>query len=578
MKLKYKVVYYFTGIFLLAAAACTDLSETVYDQVVTENYYNTKDDIIRAVFRPFEHGYWSITRRQTLNEETTDQIGTWSRDGWWVDGQVWQRMHYHTWTIDDGICNDEWEACYTSIMQINSVLDDFKSLNPANFGLTKAEFDNFEAQGRVMRAWFYIRLLDAYRNISLAVSKDPSLNSSGQVSPQEVFNFIESELKDAITLLPAKEGNSGNGARQGQWNKAGAASLLVRLYLNAEKWIGQAKYTEATDYAQKIINGEYGYYALGATWDEVFDWNNETSNEVIFGFPGTYGRSHWHYDWDVYWWCLPVNAHFYMGSQRQGDFNPKYGCQPSLDIEGNPYQFELGMTVHKFKKYPEDYRLKCYVNLGNSTREGMFLYGYLEYKEGNVTKRVVAPTGGYDLYIRDQVGIFHDTPPGEIPENRTSDMKTGDHNSGWHFAKYPIYGDDDAGKRESDYAEIRLAEIYYSLAECKFRAGNTEEAGKLLNKVRKRNYPEAYHEEYLYQPDGKTVLTENELIDEWGREFLAEGRRRTDLVRWNKFSTGSWWDKQPDSDTHTEIMSLSRRALNSDPMLKQNPGYEDITR
>ena len=49
---------------------------------------NTKDDVIRAAFRPFEHAYWSIGSRFTINEETTDQLGTWNRDGWWVDGQM----------------------------------------------------------------------------------------------------------------------------------------------------------------------------------------------------------------------------------------------------------------------------------------------------------------------------------------------------------------------------------------------------------------------------------------------------------------------------------------------------------
>lgn len=37
--------------------SCTDLDETLYDQVGTQNYYNTKMDVIRATFRPFEHAF-----------------------------------------------------------------------------------------------------------------------------------------------------------------------------------------------------------------------------------------------------------------------------------------------------------------------------------------------------------------------------------------------------------------------------------------------------------------------------------------------------------------------------------------
>ncbi len=32
------------------------------------------------------------------------------------------------------------------------------------------------------------------------------------------------------------------------------------------------------------------------------------------------------------------------------------------------------------------------------------------------------------------------------------------------------------------------------------------------------------------------------MIDEWGIEFLGEGRRRTDLIRWDMFVTEAWWD------------------------------------
>ncbi len=576
--MKYKRLISYLGSVLLSSAlfSCTDLTETVYDQIVTENYYNTRQDVVRSAFRPFEHAFWSIGPRFTINEETSDQLGTWNRDGWWVDGQVWQRYHYHTWTIDDDI--PEWSACFTGIMYASSVLDDFESLTAEQFNMSQEEFNSLAAQNRVLRAWFYIRLLDAYRNIPLAVSKDASKNSKGQVPPQEVFDFVEQELIESLDMLPTKEGSNGNGINQGQWNKAGAAALLVRLYLNAEKWIGTPMYDKCAEYARKIIDGEYGFYEVDPRWDAPFDWDNENCNEVIFGFPSSLGRSHWHYDNDVYWWCLPANAQFYFGSSSQGGFNPKYAAQPSRDVEGNLYNFTLGMPVYKFQKYPEDCRLKLYRNLGNSTREGMFLFGYLEYEENGVTKRVTSPSNGLDLYLRDQVGVFHGTPPGEVPENTTSDMMNGDHNSGWHFCKYPFYSDEDAGLREADYSEIRLAEIYYSLAECEFRSGNVEEAGKLLNQVRKRYYPAEKYSEYLYIPDGKVQLTENELLDEWGREFFAEGRRRTDLCRWNKFTTGTWWDKQPDADNHTDIFPLSRNTLGANPDLVQNPGYDDIAR
>lgn len=58
-------------------------------------------------------------------------------------------------------------------------------------------------------------------------------------------------------------------------------------------------------------------------------------------------------------------------------------------------------------------------------------------------------------------------------------MAYGDQNSGWCLIKYPIYRSDDAGKIESDYALIRLAEIYYYLAEIPLYQGRKGRSGKI---------------------------------------------------------------------------------------------------
>lgn len=558
-------------------AGCTNLDETLYDQVGTQNYYNTKMDVVRATFRPFEHAYWSIQSRHVLNELSADQLITPTRDGWWDDGGRWRRMHYHTWTVEDGDAQTEWNGCFQGIMQANYVIEDLSKLSPDKFGFSEEEFNNLKAQCRVLRSWFYIRLLDAFRNVPLAVSyNNVSLNSVGQVEPKKVFDFIESELKESIGLLSAKESLGGNGGNQGQWTKAGAAALLVRLYLNAKKYVGEDHYADCETYAQDIVDGKYGTYQLAATWDAPFDWNNETCDEVIFGFPGAPGYSFWHYKGDTYWWTVPARARYYFNDAKAkaGDHNCKYAASPSYNLSGNLYDYTLGMPIQKFRKYPEDVRLKLYKNLGNNKREGLFLFGSLAYKDENgKIRKVQSPNSDYDLYIRDAVGQFHGMAADQWPENKTSNLTTGDHNSGWHFCKYPFYSDDDTEQMQSDYAEIRLAEVIYSLAECKFRKGQVDEAAKLLNSVRKRNYPQESWSRNLYAPEGQVQLTESELLDEWGREFFAESRRRIDLIRFDKFNTGSWWDKSADADNHTEIFAITREVLNANHNLVQNPGY-----
>lgn len=120
---------------------------------------------------------------------------------------------------------------------------------------------------------------------------------------------------------------------------------------------------------------------------------------------------------------------------------------------------------------------------------------------------------------------------------------------------------------------IRLPEIIYYLAEIKFKKGEKAEAERLMNTVRYRYYPAG--SKSLYPEDG-SKMTEQELLDEWGREFLSEGMRRQTLCRFGVYNTSTWWDKTPDADNHTMFLPLSRAVLGANPNLKQNPGYPSI--
>lgn len=316
----------------VSLGACTDLDETLYDQVGSENYYNTKMDVIRATFRPFEHAFWSIGSRHVLNELTADQLITPTRDGWWYDGGKWERLHYHTWTVDDlGEAQTEWNGCFQGIMQCNLVIEDLNKFTPERFGFTQLEFDNLKAQCRALRAWFYIRLLDAFRNVPLVTTYSDMPNNP-QAAPKDVFTFIETELKDCTGLLIKKTGLGTNSSIQGQWTQAAAASLLVRLYLNAEVYVGEDHYADCAAVAQDILDGVYGDYAVADRWDAAFDWDNDNCDEVIFGFPASKGYTHWQYDGDTYGWTVPAKAADFFNDTKSGvGHNTKYAASPSYD-------------------------------------------------------------------------------------------------------------------------------------------------------------------------------------------------------------------------------------------------------
>ena len=561
---------------LMTASSCTDLSETLYDQVASNNYYNTKNDVIRAVLRPFEHGFWSIQNRHVLNEESADQLITPTRGDWWDDGGRWARLHRHKWLVTNGEAQSEFNGCYQGIGQANKVIEDLDKLSASKFGFSEDEFKNLRAQNHVLRAWFYIRLLDAFRNIYLSQSfYDQSKNSKEQVPPKEIFDFIEKDLKEALPELAKKTSLGGNGKLEGQWTQAGAAALLVRLYMNAKVYIGEDHFADAEQYAQDIVDGKYGTYAVADRWDAAFDWDNENCDEVIFAFPSS-GETHWHYKGDMYWWSVPSKANDWLHDtkSREGSHNIKYSASPSYNPKGEKYNYELGMPIAQFKKYPSDVRLKMYKNLSNGRREGMFIFGKIQYTDDNGnTQYLKDHHDQYTLDLRDAVGKFGGTDGSKWLDKAASRLEDGDDNSGWMFAKYPLYSDNEEDQQfEADYCEVRLPEIIYSLAECKLRKGDTSGAAKLLNSVRKRNYPSSNWSTVLYAPEGAATLDMKEMLAEWGREFFAEGRRRIDLIRFGKFGN-AWWDKEADADNHTEIFPFHTETLNTHTGMKQNPGY-----
>jgi hypothetical protein len=395
-----------------------------------------------------------------------------------------------------------------------------------------------------------------------------------QVTPQAAADFIESELKAAIPNLPTRQSLGANW--MGRWTQAGAAALLARLYLNYKVYTGVDRFADCDTLCKSIIAGHYGSYNLDQTWYAPFDYTNAVNSEVIFGFNcngvNAGSNHHWHYTNDMYWWMMSYQVPSYFGFSDWGSSNCEYSMTPGRSVDSIEYSFALGKPFVKFQHYPDDYRLQLYKNLGNSQRQGMFLFGYLTYPDGNGGQDTVrdGQTTNYPLFFRDQVGMFLNARPGQRIADTVSNINTADFSSGIIPVKYPWYPSDDPNRITSSYAEIRYAEIYYMLAECEYRAGNKANAATYLNAVRQRNFPAGSSS--LYKADG-SQLTDQEMLDEWGREFLVEGRRRTDLIRWGVYNTGTWWDKTPDADNHTAIFPLGQTTLQLSPQLKQNPGY-----
>ena len=95
----------------------------------------------------------------------------------------------------------------------------------------------------------------------------------------------------------------------------------------------------------------------------------------------------------------------------------------------------------------------------------------------------------------------------------------------------------------------------------------TAEALSLINDCKKRAFSAVD-----FIPYTSSTLTLDELLAERGREFIFEGFRRDDLIRFGKYTTSSWWDHTPSQEFRNLFpIPQVQRTLNTN--LNQNPGY-----
>ena len=624
-KMNCKLLLTVAALFATFFQSC-NIDPEYYSQVEPSTFFDSQDKVYQRFARPFAH--WSTalgtvprSRLTALQSLTTDEIIMPNRNGDWYDEGFYLNHFYHRFAPNtDGYWGYAWESYSLGIAQAWSALADIDKY--VDFEALKFPAGTRESmlnQLKVLVAFYYWFALDHFGGVPLYLSNNEDLK--GRATDQETFNFVENLLKEALPTLPKRAAGE---AQDGKITQGVAAALLVRLYFNAEAYINTPKYTECATLCQEIIDGKYGSYAPAAKFQDIFGFDNETCNELIWVVPSENSKREIHGGQPEY--ATHYGTRMYLDNTGAESWNGMC-LVPSLDINGKSYkygapnaapvQYKLGSPYAKFED--TDLRKKNYLYTDKKEYEGMFLHGKLinrktgkacladgsrEYAYGDTVAMVdqvaqIAPDKLLPVKEKkgdDSVVIKYweddrwlKTNPPTIrpvdPSNLQGRWKTdrfasterkegamyAEENSGVRLMKYsPIpNGADNANRYNPDIPVIRLTEIIYTLAECKYRAGDKAAAATLINNIRKR---------YFVGADPNPVpagFDEYRFLDEWLIEFIGEARRRTDLIRWNKFTTEAWWDHEADGagKAHFKRFPIPATAINANNKLEQNPGY-----
>lgn len=546
------IIYTAFLIFMALASACTKLDENAYDQIPSENFYSNKNEVLSAVLRPYTHANAWVTPSQQDGwwrpaELSADQLAWPTKGPHGEDSGKWKRLHYHTWTVDEAGLNNAWSLMYAGVGYCNDPIAQINSRDISAMGITQQEKDSYLSELKLLRAFHYLKLMDLFGGVPIQTEPADPLNPvyPSTSSRKEVFDFVEKEIKDNINNVPKL-----SRAQLGRMSQASGYAMLVELYLNAEVWSGTARWDDCIAAADKIINneggGQNGNMALDPNISDQFKNTNDLSKEVIFSIAYDFTRAKFEPSW---------TGEFYHFAQRDIYGGGRNGNDGIVLVPGVYSTYEV-----------EDQRKLNWLLIGKQ----------LKFADG------VTPVQGTVEYAGKPLE-FVDNIQRNSKGSTVSNMSEGEENSGVRFNKYKLGNsipgvvnglkvEPDPNYNNTDWNVYRLTWIYFAKAEALMRKNNgtaTPEAVDLINACKKRAYTDAAWASKAYTT---TTLTMDELLAERGREFIFEGFRRDDLIRFGKFTSGTWWDHTASSAIRN-LFPIPQRQRDLNPKLAQNPGY-----
>lgn len=469
------------------------------------------------------------------------------------------------WQNDEGIpelTNIQWNAssarikwCYQrlafNVMLFNQYLTEQDGVaDPA-----------YIAEVRFLRALHYYYYLDLFHKAPFKTVFNTT-ELPVDLGGKDLYDWLDKELTEVEPLM-AEVGAYNNTSDYGRADRGAAYMLHARLALNSSVYTdGQVNdLQKAIDYCDRITQS--GAYKLSTESKNGFsgyaqlfmgdnDQNSEAMKETIFPIrcDGLRTQS---YSSSTY-----IIASMYTDGMPYLNGNAKWQCM-----------FSRSSLVGKFFSDPENQ-----VPMATEDDVKMLPAGAtetdiraLDEQLGISTKDVIAAAG-------DDRAMFYAGVGGGVRELSVSRITA--FLNGLSIVKWTNYRTDGAAGNNENYYDtdiplFRYAEVLLTRAEANFRLGHPELAVPDINELRGRAHASTVSTE---------DITEDFLIDEWSREFFVEGRRRSDLVRFGRFSGSSYiWPFKGGVPTGTGVQSfydiypIPSDELASNKNMSQNPGY-----
>ncbi|WP_455592317.1 RagB/SusD family nutrient uptake outer membrane protein [Bacteroides sp.] len=273
--------------FMLGMTSCSEdfLTEEPASKLPIDGYYNTNARIMEAAVAAYDPMQWF------------DYFG-----GWAPLCLVWDSMSDDMYVGGGGTTDQSqihlisqfksdprngidgaWTACYSGINRSIRLIDDATTSD-----LAEADKNLYIAEGRAMRAWYYLVLWKTWGNIPFYTENLTMPYIAKQLPAKEVYDNIVTDLESVLDseVLPMKQPD--------EWAGRMTQAAAAMIYTDYVMYQGdKARYAKALDYMKAIITS--GKYDLVKNYDDLFALETEWNEEIIFdiNFCSKGGKRSW---------------------------------------------------------------------------------------------------------------------------------------------------------------------------------------------------------------------------------------------------------------------------------------------
>lgn len=372
------------------------------------------------------------------------------------------------------------------------------------------------AQASFVRAFATWVIMDLFGQVPNRAPDEGPANNPVVLSRTEALAAVLSDLDIAIAGLPSALAGDMDNLKRG--TKAAARFLKARVLLNSGVYNGTGNPQSLDEVVSLVDEIAADGFALQSGYFGLFE--ESADSESVFWLPTNVG-------------FLIYGALHYNQSGGWNGFSTLAEFYDIFEGDANSNAFGLGQEERR--------GFVPGINESNEDNKGIG-YGFLIGQQYNADGTKTKDRTGNDL-------VFTKEYPGMIGVGEANGIRV---------LKYHPSKDNGF----TNHAIIfRYSDAHLMKAEAILRSGGNATA--MVNELRT-----------LRGATPLGTVSENELLEERGRELYLELVRRTDMIRFGQF-TRNWEFKDPTSigDETKNLYPIPSNALLSNPNLVQNPGY-----